>query len=183
MTTIAVHTHPAGLLAVVMPLGIAAARPTSLVVDLDPAGVPLPGTRTLRDLVRHSPSLDELRPRRQGTACLPNGGIPFDEAEDVVRALMEGWPDTVLRVGAEVSPYGSSGVGVRPILPGLRPPVEFLPVFQPTGMAPIPADLRGLILPRLPGRVARSLLAGTVPRGRWLQAVDEVWARAPGWCP
>lgn len=181
MTTIAVHTHPAGVLAAIMPLGIAAARPTCLVVDLDPTGVRLPGARTLRDLVQHSPSAEELRPRRRGTACLPNGGISPDEAEPVVRALMEGWPDTVLRVGAETSPSGSVGVGVRPVLPGLRPPAEFLPVFQPTGIAPIPAELDGLLLPRLSGRVARSMLAGTAPRGRWVRALDEVWALAPGW--
>lgn len=181
MATIAVHTHPAGLLAVVMPLGLAATRPTALIVDLDPTGVPLPGTRTLHDLVRHSPSADELRPRRRGMACLPNGGISFDETDGVVQALIEGWPDTVLRVGAEFSPTGAPGVGARPILPGLRPPDEFLPVFQPTGITPVPAGLRGLVLPRLPGRVVRSMLTGTVPHGRWINSLDEVWSIAPGW--
>lgn len=178
MPTIAVQTSPPGLLAAVAPLGLAGAHETVLVIDLDPSGVSLPGRRTLRDLVEASPTAADLRPRRRGTACLPNGNIDPDSAKDVVEALVAGWPATVVRVPEESGGLGAPGVGVRAVLPGVRPPVAFLPVFQPTGIAPVPPGLGGLLLPRLTGRVAKALLAGVAIRNRWTRAWSEVWDRA-----
>ncbi len=180
MATVAIHTQPPGIIAAVAPLGLAHSRPTALVIDLDPSGVRLPGSRTLRDLVSESPSAADLRPRRTGTACLPNGNIRAAEAAEVIRALIAGWPATVLRVADEVAPFDSEGVGVRAVLPGMTPPAAFLPVYQPTGLAPVPRGLTGLILPRLSGRVAGAVLGGTAIGGRWAKAWGEVWDLAAG---
>ncbi len=180
MATIAVHTEPPGLLAAVAPLGLAQGRPTVLIIDLDPTGVHLPGTRTLRDVVEFSPSADDLRPRRSGTACLPNGGIALEDAAEVVEALIAGWPDTVLRVADEVESPASLGVGVRPVLPGMKAPKHFLPVYQPTGLTAVPGGLTGVVLPRLSGRVAKAVLGGSTIRGRWVDAWEGVWDRALG---
>lgn len=183
LPAIAVHTHPEGLLAAIMPLGLAHSLPTALVIDLDPYGVRLPGERTLRDLVTSSPSADDLRPRRRGVACLPNGGVTFDEAAPIVEALMQGWPATVLRVDTEVAPLGTIGVGVRPILPGVTIPHHFLPVFQPTGLSPIPGRLPGIVLPRLPSRVAKALLGGISSGGHWTRSCATIWDLASGTRP
>ena len=177
MTALAIHTHPDGVLAAVMPLGVAAAAGTALVIDLDPGGVRLPGTTSLRDLVARGPSSDQLGPRRAGIACLPNGGVSSDDAAEVVDALIGGWPAVVVRVPTEHAPHGGRGIGVRPILPGLTLPHHFPAVFQPTGLAPHPVDPPGLVLPRLPGRTARALLSGRLVRGRWLHACRELWSQ------
>ncbi|NND85460.1 MAG: hypothetical protein HKN46_09970 [Acidimicrobiia bacterium] len=176
MATVALHTAPDGLLAAVAPLGCASAAPTALVIDLDQGGLPLPGRRTLRDLVEEGPTGTDLRPTRTGVACLPNGGIGYLAARDVVGALQDAWPFVVLRVGEEDSiPEGAAGIAVRPLLPGARP-ADLLPtLYQPLGFAEDQAPPTGHRLPPLPGRVARSLLAGRRSRAAWVRAWSIVW--------
>ena len=94
---LAIHTHHDDLLGAVAPFAIASARSTVLVVDLDPDGLALPGERTLADLVEDGPTLTELVPQRAGIASLPNGGVDASTAEEVVAALVKGWPDLIVR--------------------------------------------------------------------------------------
>ena len=72
------------------PLGLAAARGTALVVDLDRDAPPYPGTSSLAALAVAQPRLDDLRPRRGGVAVLPNGLASPEESADVLEALGAG---------------------------------------------------------------------------------------------
>ncbi len=179
MPTVALHTAPDGLLAVVAPLGCAAASRTALVIDLDAQGLPFPGTRTLRELVEDGPTAAELRPTRSGIACLPNGGISPEDAREVVDALVESWPRVVLRTPTEDDvPVESFGVAVRPLLPGIQPSRRLPTLLQPLGLT---EDMRapdGYRLPRLPARVARALLAGRSVRSPWIRSWSIVWEAA-----
>ena len=94
---LAIHTHHDDLVGTVAPFAIASGRSTVLVVDLDPDGLALPGERTLADLVEDGPTLTELVPQRAGIASLPNGGVDASAAEEVVAALVKGWPDLIVR--------------------------------------------------------------------------------------
>jgi hypothetical protein len=175
MPTVALHTAPDGLLAAVAPLGCAAAAGTALVIDLAPAGLPLPGTRTLRDLVEDGPTSSELQPARTGVACLPNGGIPAEHAAEVVEVLRRSWPRVVLRVPSEDAvPARALGVAVRPLLPGVGPAAALPTLFQPLGFAEHEAP-NGRRLPPLPARVAKGLLTGRRARSPWVRAWSMVW--------
>lgn len=175
MPTVALHTAPDGLLAAVAPLGCAAAAGTALVIDLAPAGLPLPGTRTLRHLVEDGPTSSELRPGRTGVACLPNGGIPLEDAVETVEVLRRSWPRVVLRVPSEDAiPTGAVGIAIRPLLPGVGPATALPTLFQPLGYVEHAAP-NGRRLPRLPARVAKGLLTGRRTRSAWVRAWSMVW--------
>ena len=55
------------------PLGLAAARGTALVMDLDEEVPSYPGSTSLANLVVSHPRRDDLRPVRSGVAVLSNG--------------------------------------------------------------------------------------------------------------
>jgi hypothetical protein len=154
-----------GILSVVAPLGAAASVGTALVVDLDPDAPPLvAGHRTLADLIEEGPSAADLVPRRRGVAVLPSGGARAEGAGDVLDALARGWPFVVERLP-------SGGTVVAPIF---GRPTEAA-VHQPTGLAPVPRDLPGLVLPRLAPATVRRLLSGRLESGRWVRAWRDVW--------
>ena len=108
------------------PLGLAAARGTALVVDLDREAPSYPGAASLAALVVSQPRLDDLRPRRSGVAVLPNGSVDPVEAVEVVDALVSGWPAVVFRLGAShdlpPSLAETPVIPVSPLLPGFPPP-------------------------------------------------------------
>lgn len=179
MATVALHTAPDGLLSVVAPLGCAAAAGTALAIDLDPLGLPLPGRRSLRDLVEEGPTATELSPKRSGAASLPNGGISAADAAAVVDALCRSWPNVVLRLASESDvPSDVLGVAVRPLMRGVAASDAFPTLFQPLGLDDGVDGAHGSRLPRLPGRTAKALFAGRTARGAWIRAWGMVWARA-----
>ena len=177
MPALAIWTCRDGLLSAVAPLGLAAAAETALVVDLDPNGPRYPGPASLADLVAEGPRRADLVPARKGVAVLRNGGVNVAEAREVVEALIEGWPQVVVRVGEPGAARGfASLVPVWPLFPGvLAPSIDELSVFQRTGFSVTPPG-PGPVLPRPRPSVLEGLLNGVVARrSRWLAAWRQVW--------
>jgi hypothetical protein len=168
---LAVHTQVDGLLSVLAPLALGASVPTALVLDLDPAGLPLPSPVTVAGLVARGPTLEDLRPAGKGLAVLSSGGAGWEDAADLAEALVEGWPAVVARVPADASLRPL--VPVVPLLPGVRPP-ERPAVFQDAGLS-VTASGPGIVLPRPARQTVRRLLSGRRPGGRWIRAWRQVW--------
>jgi hypothetical protein len=179
MPALAIWTVGDGLLSAIAPLGLAAAAGTALVVDLDPAGPRYPGTATLADLVADGPRRSDLTPSRSGIAVLPNGGVTIHDSGEVIRALMAGWPEIVLRVDMPASAGGLAPVvPVRPLLPGfMKPGGEGPSVYQDCGFG-VTAPGSGPVLPPPGARLLKGMLEGVVAGGsRWVRAWKRVW----GW--
>ena len=162
------------------PLGLAAARGTALVVDLDDEASSYPGSTSLARLVVSQPRLADLRPHRPGVAVLPNGSIHPREAADVIGALVAGWPAVVLRFGAAQGLPPSllevPVVPVTPLLPGfLHPSLAGAAVYQSLFPGP-PPRLSGVVLPPLGRSHIQGMLTGTrFPPRRWVRAWERVW--------
>ena len=163
------------------PLGLAAARGTALVVDLDRDAPSYPGSTSLAALVVSQPRLDDLRPRRAGVAVLPNGLASPEETAEVLEALVSGWPAVVLRLGASSDLPPSLAetpvIPVAPLFPGfLYPPVPGPAVYQAMSGGP-PPSVRGILLPPL-GRshVYRMLGGRGLPPRRWVNAWERAWS-------
>jgi len=177
VSVLGVVTHQDGVLSALAPLGLAASVPTALMIDLDPDGPRYPGDPSLAQLVAHGPTAADLHPARSGLAVLRNGGISLDEADQVVDALAEGWPNVVLRLSEHSSarPYVPI-VPVVPLFPGLLSiPWEQPAVFQHTGF-PVPPPAPGPVLPRPSRRTIGGLLEGRVDQhSRWIKSWGQVW--------
>ena len=140
----AVRCAVAPVLHALAPLGLAAARGTALVVDLDEEAPSYPGSTSLAKLVISQPRLSDLRPLRSGVAVLPNGSINPREAAEVVEALVTGWPAVCC---------GSAPIGVFPPLSPRRRwcrwrlfcPDSFIP------RCPVPPSIRPGFPDHLPG--------------------------------
>jgi len=176
MATLAIGCESDGVLGIVAPLALAAAAGAALVIDLDRNGPHYPGRSSLAELVRRGPRLDDLRPTQSGIAVLRNGGVEPAEARDVVRAMIRGWPNVVLRVPRIVETESVPTVPVVPLLPGGMTPVCEIPaVYQQLGWhekAPGPA----VTLPTPSRRTVGALLVGQLPsRSRWVRAWRQVW--------
>jgi len=178
MPTLAVWAPEDGLLGALAPLGLALARPSCLVVDLDEHGPRWPGDRALADLVEDGARRDDLTPG-PGVAVLRNGGVAASEAAGVVRALADAWPDCVLRLPPRPEPP----LGTMPIVPvhllvpgGLFPAPDGRAVYQATpAWSRMPGP--GIRLP-VPRRTTVAALAGgRRPPGRdpWVSAWRRVW--------
>lgn len=159
-----------GLLSVVAPLGAALSVGTALVVDLDPTAPPLPGRRSVGDVLTEGPTADDLAPVRRGVAVLPSGGADPGTAGDLLAHLARGWPFVVVRVGAT----SDRATVVAPVFGAL----VAADVLQPTGLGPSPSPVDGIVLPRLGARTARSVASGRATGGRWVRAWRRVWAAA-----
>lgn len=163
------------------PLGLAAARGTALVVDLDREAPSYPGAASLAALVVSQPRLDDLRPRRSGVAVLPNGSVDPVESVEVVDALVSGWPAVVFRLGAShdlpPSLAGTPVIPVAPLLPGfLHPPVTGPAVYQAMSAGP-PPPVRGILLPPLGRPHIHRMLGGMgFPPRRWVRAWERAWS-------
>ncbi len=177
MPALAVWTSADGLLSTIAPLGLAAAAGTALVVDLDVTGPRYPSEGSLAALVREGPRRSDLEPARRGLAVLRNGGIPAPDAEDTVRALLNGWPAVVLRLQRRQQPAPVPVVPVHPLFPGaLAPREEGRAVYQRTGFAAFPPG-PGPVLPVPRPATVRGLLAGVIsPLDRWVRAWRRVWS-------
>lgn len=162
------------------PLGLAAARKTALVVDLDDEAPSYPGSTSLAELVVAQPKLSDLRPLRPGVAVLPNGSVHPREAAEVIEALVAGWPAVVLRFGAaqDLPPalLEVPVVPVAPLLPGfLHPPLTGTAVYQSVHSGP-PPRLRGVVLPPLGRSQIQGMLTRRgLPPQRWVRAWEGVW--------
>lgn len=168
---LAVHTRHDDVLGLVAPVLIAGAHPTALVVDLDPEGISYPGRRTLAHLIEDGPTLGELRPARSGVAVLPGGGASAEAARPVLAALLESWPQVVLRVRERVP--GFPLAEVTPLLPGVedagRPRV-----WVKTGVGRMEPGAGPVV--EGPGRAAAAaVLAGRSPGGGRLRSWRRVW--------
>ncbi len=166
MPVLPLRIHHDGLLSVVAPLGAAAAVGTAVVVDLAADAPPLRGQRTVADLIAEGPSADDLTPRQGRVAVLPLGDADPGDADPVVRALARTWPFVVVRAGT------GTAIEVAPLFGPVTPAW----VHQPTGFVPTPKGLSGIVLPPLPVRTARALLAGRTAGGRWVSAWRRVWS-------
>ena len=129
------------------PLGLAAARGTALVVDLDEEVPSYPGSTSLANLVVSHPRRNDLRPVRSGVAVLSNGLVSPQEAGQVIEALVAGWPAVVFRMGAShcLPPafVETPVVPVTPLWPGFLHPRAIGPsVYQAVFNGP-PPRLRG----------------------------------------
>lgn len=176
LAALTVFTNRDGLLSVIAPIGLAAAVPTCLVVDLDPNGPLLPGVATLAALVESGPRRVDLQPAAEGTAMLANGGICPEEAETVVRHLLDGWPHVVLRSDVDRGLFAPV-VPVHPMLPGwpYGDPSRFC-VYQEAGFR-VERPAQGIVLPRPTAGTVGKLLNGALPpKSRWISAWREVWA-------
>ena len=173
MVALAVHTLHDDVLGMLAPLALASFHRTALVIDLDPEGIPLPGRRTLADLVEDGPTLAELVPSRNGLAVLPHGGVAIPAAMEVVYALVGSWPCVVVRTRTPLD--GMPFVRVAPLIPGVdtRVPPR---VWVRTGIGRVEPGPGPVV--DAPSRSAfNSVPACQTPTGRWLRS----WALAWRW--
>lgn len=164
------------VLGIIGPLGAAASAGTALVIDLDTHGPPFGGAFSLADLVADGPTRSQLEPTKQGTAILRNGGVDAQEAAGVVSALIERWPNVVLRCPPSTG-ASSQAIALLPLLPEpFTPTVQGRAVYQDTRL-PRPRTHRGPVLPVPRAETVKALLNGVRPnpRDRWVRAFRQVW--------
>lgn len=181
MTILAVSTPTGGVLGAVAPLGLlAAGGPTRLLVDLDPGGPRYRGSGTLAEMVEQGPTAGDLRPTRRGAAVLANGGIGLADAFEVVKALIAGWPQVVLRVPTSAGELSdlvpTPVVSVHPLLDiELFAAPQGLTVYQRMSRSRH-TRVSGLVLPVPNATCWSRLLSGSFPAGdRWIRAWRMVW--------
>lgn len=173
-TVLAVRSADDAVLHHIAPIGLAASRPTALVVDLDTERPSYPAGLTLARLLENGPRRTDLLPPRRGVAVVGNGGVGPEEAADLVEALSRGWPAVVVRAGVDPLPYPV--VPVVGLLRGALAPT-------PKGPAAFQAVSRfdrlpgpGLLLPPVRRAQIDAMVAGRVePRWRWVRAWGRAW--------
>jgi len=173
---LATWTPEDGILGAVAPLGLAAAQPQCLVIDLDERGPTYPGDLTLADLIEDGPTREQLSPTTGGLAVLGNGGVGLSSALEVVSALSTSWPAVVLRLPATRLEVPWPVVKVRPLLPGnLFGAHELHAVYQQSGWR-IKAPDGAFTLPVPRAQHLAALLSGIKPaRSAWVKAWRAVW--------
>ncbi len=176
MPAVAIWSPEDEVLGTVAPLALAVAAGTALVVDLDPDGPRYRGDVSLATLVADGPTKDDLSPSRRGVAVLRNGGIAADAAEEILHALVAGWPAVVMRLPSR-HPGGDGAIPILPLIPGgafRRSPGPA--VYQRSAWrVDVPAG--AVVLPRPSGATIGALLAGRMPgrRDRWIRSWGRVW--------
>ena len=179
MPAIATWTPNDAVLDVVVPLGLAFAAGTALVIDADPAGPRPPDGSSLARLVADGPTRADLEPQQPGPAYLANGGVEIAEASTVISALAERWPAIVIRCPPR-QPRPDGALAVAPLLPepwGTRHAGRTL--YQRTILSPSSVP-DGVVLPRPRRATVAALLAGRRPatRDRWIRTLRTVWDAA-----
>jgi hypothetical protein len=160
------------ILSVIAPVALGSTRGTALIIDLgDQMGM---GPRTLADLARDGPRLDELSPGRSGVAVLRSGRLPPAEVAVMAQQLAVGWPAVVIRAISDDWP--GPIVPVHVLYPGwLAPTTRQAAVWQRLASGP-QAPGPGPVLPTLGSRLVRRVLGGGRPgEGRWVRAWRQVW--------
>jgi hypothetical protein len=160
------------VLSVLAPVGLAATRGTALVVDL--VGEMGSGGRTLADMAKDGPRLEELSPGRPGVALLGSGHLSLDDVVALVDDFATRWPAVVVRAGT--SDWPGPTVPVWALYPGWLAPMTREPaVWQKLPAGPPPPG-PGPVLPLLGSGVVRRVLSGGLPgHGRWVRAWRQVW--------
>jgi hypothetical protein len=178
MPALAIWSPEDEVLGTVAPLALAAAAGTALVVDLDTNGSRYQGDMTLADLVADGPTKGDLSPAHRGVAVIPNGGIGPEPAEEVVRALIEGWPAVVLRLPSSHQ-GGDGAVPILPLVPGRARHPHPGPVIYQRSAWRVRTSGGSLVLPRPRATTIGALLTGKMPpRGdRWIRAWAKVWTQ------
>ncbi len=176
MSVIATWSPADAALHTLVPLGLAVAAGTALVIDLDSEGARLGSGPTLADLVREGATRAQLEPTRRGPAFLSNGGIEAADAQQLISGLCERWPSVVLRCPPRLErPVGA--IAVLPLLPDPHTLVAAAPaIYQRCGFSPRHSPA-GLILPPPRRGTVEHLLGGRSPRrsDRWIRALEPLW--------
>ncbi len=179
MAALAIWSPEDEVLGAVAPLALGAAAGTALIVDLDLHGPRYPGDLTLAGLVADGPRKVDLSPRRRGIAVVRNGGVDPEAAEEVLRALVDGWPAVVFRLPAD-HPGGDGAIPLLPLIPGSMMDRFAGPaIYQRSGWR-VRVPEGSIVLPR-PGRATISaLLTGCAPPpgDRWVRAWRRVWGQS-----
>lgn len=179
MPALAIWSPEDEVLGAVAPLALGAAAGTALIVDLDLHGPRYPGDLTLAGLVADGPTKVDLSPRRRGIAVVRNGGVDPEAAEEVLRALVDGWPAVVFRLPAD-HPGGDGAIPLLPLIPGSMMDRFAGPaIYQRSGWR-VRVPEGSIVLPR-PGRATISaLLTGRAPPpgDRWVRAWRRVWGQS-----
>jgi hypothetical protein len=179
MPALAIWSPEDEVLGAVAPLALGAAAGTALIVDLDLHGPRYPGDLTLAGLVADGPRKVDLSPRRRGIAVVRNGGVDPEAAEEVLRALVDGWPAVVFRLPAD-HPGGDGSIPLLPLIPGSMMDRFAGPaIYQRSGWR-VRVPEGSIVLPR-PGRATISaLLTGCAPPpgDRWVRAWRRVWGQS-----
>jgi hypothetical protein len=176
MAVIALWSPSDLLTSVLTPVALARTRSTSLVIDLDPVGPRYGGEFTLADLVRDGPTRSQLEPQKRPVAVLANGGVGAQDAAEVVGALVDRWPNVVLRCDPS-EPAPIRAVPIVPLLPApFAPSVDRPAVYQSLGLSVRPPE-GALVLPRPTSAVVESVLGLRMGlgRSRWLASVSKLW--------
>ena len=165
------------LTSVLTPIGLASTRRPSLVIDLDPGGPVYGGDFTLADLVADGPTRSQLEPAQRAVAVLANGGIDISAASEVIGALIERWPNVVLRCDPSMEPPSRS-VPIVPLLPEpFAVKVNRPAVYQSLGL-PVRPPVGALVLPR-PARsgveAVMGLRSGALPT-KWMASLAKLWS-------
>lgn len=162
---------PDPMLSLFASLGLAMSAGSALVVDLRSE---VRTRRTLVDLAEDGPALVDLSPGKAGVGLISGGGMTVEPAVPIVELFADRWPAVVVR--CDMGTWPGPAVPVLPLVLGILTPPESEPaVWQPFGK-PVRPPGPGPVLPSLPGRVARTLLAGRAPtRSRWIRAWTPVW--------
>jgi len=179
MPALAIWSPEDEVLGVVAPLALGAAAGTALIVDLDEHGPAYPGHTTLASLVADGPTKADLVPQRRGIAVVRNGGVEAEAAEQVLRALVDGWPAVVFRLPADHM-GGDGAIPVLPLIPGSMLDRSAGPaIYQRSGWR-VRVPEGGIVLPRPSRGTISALLTGRAPHpgDRWIPVWRRVWEQS-----
>ena len=176
MPALAIWSPEDEVLGAIAPLALGAAAGTAVIVDLDVDGPRYPGELTLAGLVSDGPTKADLSPQRRGIAVVSNGGVDPEDAEPVLRALVDGWPAVVFRLPADHI-GGDGAIPVFPLIPGSMMDRPSGPaIYQRSGWR-VRVPEGGIVLPRPSRGTISALLTGHTPHpgDRWIRAWRRAW--------
>jgi len=179
MSVVALWSPSDHLLSVLAPLALAASRSPSLVIDLDQDGPSYSAPFTLAELVEAGPTAKQIERAKSGTHVLANGGVDASDASEVIGALVDRWPNVVLRC-PPARPAPTEAVSIVPLLPEplCSPRSTRRTLFQDVGLR-TNAPAGGVVLPRPKASTLAALSQLEVPvRSRWVNRLGSVWGTA-----
>jgi len=176
MPAVAIWSPEDEVLGTVAPLALAVAAGTALVVDLDRNGPRYRGELTLAGLVADGPTRADLSPSRRGVAVIRNGGVEPDEAEEVLHALLAGWPAVVMRLPSRHS-GGDGAIPILPLIPGATLRRRPGPAVYQRSAWRVDVPEGAVVLPRPAAATIGALLSGKMPNrhDRWIRSWGRVW--------